>query len=218
MSRRNTRRLAFVVLAVGLLGLFRLWVDKSPRHDATSQGTPTNVGEQASAANPPRADATVSGRAAASKDSTATTQIEHQVAGDRMGFQVHVPTDVKVGEVFEARIDFETNRGIREIMFLVSYDKSRLALAGWSRGSFAEQGGVPAQLGAEEPSDGNIQFSFRVSDGLSAAGAATLAIFQFEAIKTGTSRITLQNLAVTLATGDNDPNGTVANASVTINP
>jgi hypothetical protein len=217
MSSRNTRRLVFVVLVLGLLALFRLWPDKPPRGDATSRVSPTNVGEPASAANPTRPDATVAGRAAISTDATSTTQTQHQVTGDRMQLQVLAPTDVKVGDVFEVRIDFETSAGVREIMFLVSYDQFHLALVGSSEGNFTEQGGVPAEFGVEEPSDGNIQFSLTASNGLSMGGAGTLAVFQFKAIKAGASRITPQNLAVTDRTGDTDPNSVRINdASVSI--
>jgi hypothetical protein len=217
MSSRNTRRLVFVVLVLGLLALFRLWIDKPSREDAASRGAPSHVGEPAGAANPPHADATTSGRAASSTDASTTTEVRRQLTADRIQLQVRAPADVKIGDAFEAQIDFKANGGVREIMFLVSYDKFRLALSGWSHGNFAEQGGVPAQFSAEEPSDGNIQFRLEVGNGLSAAGVGTLAIFKFEAIKAGTSEITLQNLAITDRTGDTDPNNALVNdASVTI--
>lgn len=96
-------------------------------------------------------------------------------------------------------------------MFAVSYEKSRLALTGWSEGNFAQQGGLPVEFGAEEPSDGNIQVLFKVSNGLSVAGAGSVAVFQFEAVKAGTSGIRLQNLAAVDGTGDTDPNVVVLN-------
>jgi hypothetical protein len=217
MSSRNTRRLLFVVVVLGLLALFRVWIDKPSRDEATSRGSSTNVGEQASAANPTRADPTVAGRAAISRDATRTAETARELADDRMRLQVHAPSDVKEGDVFEAQIDFEANGGVREIMFLVNYDQSRLRLVGSSEGNFAQRAGLPAEFGAEEPSDGYIQVRLTISNGLSAVGAGTLAIFQFEAIKAGTSGITLQNLAVTDTTGDTDPNSAVVNdASVTI--
>jgi hypothetical protein len=216
MSSRNTRRLVFVVLVLGLLAIFGLWNDKPSRDDA-SQISPSNFKERVTASNPTHADATVSDRAAISRDATSTTQTARELANARMRLQMHAPSDVKAGDVFETQIDFEANAGVREITFLVSYDKFRLALVGWSEGNFAQQAGLPAQLQAEEPSDGNIQFGLKVGNGLSAAGAGTLATFQFKAIKAGTSRVTLQNLAITDRTGDTDPNSVVINdASVSI--
>ena len=122
-----------------------------------------------------------------------------------------------MGEVFQARIDLEANGGLRQLMFAVRYDKSRLALVGWSEGNFAQQGGVPAELGAEEPSDGNIQVIFNVSNGLSTAGAGSMAVFQFEAIRPGTSRITLKHLTAVDRNGATESNVAVLRVgSVTI--
>jgi hypothetical protein len=137
--------------------------------------------------------------------------------GASVRLQVHAPSEVRVGEVFQARIDLEANGGVRQLMFAVSYAKSRLALVGWSEGNFAQQGGLPAELGAEEPSDGNIQVSFKVSNGLSVAGAGSMAVFQFEAIKAGTSGITLQNITAIDRTGAIDANVAVLHeGSVTV--
>jgi hypothetical protein len=144
-------------------------------------------------------------------------ETSRQVNGAPVRLQVHAPSDVQVGEVFQARIDFEANGGVRQLMFAVRYDKSRLALVGWSEGNFAQQGGLPAEFGAEEPSDGNIQVTFNVSNGLSAAGAGSLIVFQFEAIKAGRSAITLQNAAAIDRNGATDPNVAVLReGSVTI--
>lgn len=140
-----------------------------------------------------------------------------QVNGAPVRLQVHAPSDVQVGEVFQARIDVEVNGGVRQLMFAVRYDRARLALVGWSEGNFAQQGGVPAEFGAQEPSDGNIQVTFNVSNPLSVAGAGSMAVFQFEAIKRGTSGITLQNLSAIDRTGATESNVAVLHVgSVTI--
>jgi hypothetical protein len=217
MSSRNTRRLVFAVLVLGLLALFRLWIDQPSRDKAASRVSPSNVSAEVAAGNPTRADATVSGTAAVSRDATSATEAVRGLADERMQLQVHAPSDVKVGDVFDTQIDFRSNGGIRKIAFLVNYDQHRLALVGWSDGNFAQQAGVPAQLGAEEPSDGNIQVSLKIGNGLAVAGPGTLVVFQFEAIKAGTAVLTLQNLAVIDRNGGADSSSARVNdGSVTI--
>jgi hypothetical protein len=124
----------------------------------------------------------------------------------RLRLEVRTPSDVRVGEVFEVRVDLEANAPLRELMFLLGYEKTRLTLVGWSKGDFPHQHDLPFDLGAEEPSDGNIQVGLNVRKGSSAAGAGNIVVLQFEAIRAGTSGITLQNVAATNASGNMDPN------------
>jgi hypothetical protein len=123
--------------------------------------------------------------------------------------QVRVPSDVQVGDVFEAQVHIHANAGVRQLMFAVAFDKSRLELVASSAGAFAQQGGGQAEFGAEEPSDGNIQVNLDVRNGSPITGAGALAIFKLRALKRGTSPIVLQNLNTFDATGV-----AVANASV----
>jgi hypothetical protein len=120
--------------------------------------------------------------------------------------QVHSPTNVQVGEVFEVRIDVDAYGGIRELMFTVRYERSRLSLVHWAEGDFARQGGLPSGFGAQEPSDGNIDVTFKVHNGLSVAGAGSLAVLQFEALRSGTSGIEPKNLTAIDPTGAPDRN------------
>jgi cytoskeletal protein RodZ len=221
MLTRNTRRLALGVLVLGLLAFVSLWPDTPSPDDSTSQVSSTDVAQQASASAtspadtdvPASTDADPVGSAGVSQ--IATTAAE--VGGAPVRLQVYAPSDVQVGEVFQAGIDFEGNGGVRELSFAVSYEKSRLALVGWSEGTLAQQVGLPVEFEAEEPSDGNIQVTYKVSNGLSVAGAGSMTVFQFEAIKAGTSGITLQNLTVIDRTGAANPNvAVVREASVTV--
>src|SRR5437868_12085133 len=132
MSSRNTRRLVVVVVVLALIALFGLWLDKPSRDEAASRGSPAHVKEKASAPDPNGADAAVADHAAISRDATSRTKTEQRVAVERMQLHVLAPADVKVGDVVEAQIDFDANGGVREIMFLLSYDQFHLALVGWS--------------------------------------------------------------------------------------
>lgn len=118
-----------------------------------------------------------------------------------MRLQVVAPSDVRVGEVFQSRIDLDAINGLRQLLFDVTYDRKRLALQGWSEGSFVRQGAAPAQLAVDEASDGNIQIRFNVADGLTTAGGGVLVVFEFEAIRPGTSAISLLNLTSIDGTG-----------------
>jgi hypothetical protein len=100
-------------------------------------------------------------------------------------------------------------------MFLVGYANTRLALVGWSSGSFTQQS--PAEFVAEEPSDGSIQVTYKMSNGFSAAGTGSVVVFQFEAIAPGPSAITLQNVTASDVAGNMDPKGFVMHdARITI--
>jgi hypothetical protein len=76
-----------------------------------------------------------------------------------------------------------------------------------ANGSFTQQS--PAEFVAEEPNDGNIQVTYKMSNGFSAAGTGSVVVFQFEAIALGPSAITLQNVTASDVAGDEDPKGFV---------
>jgi hypothetical protein len=58
--------------------------------------------------------------------------------------------------VFQAQVHVQANTAVRQLVFAIAYDKSRLR-SELSAGNFAEQAGASAEFGAEEPSEGNIQ-------------------------------------------------------------
>jgi hypothetical protein len=212
MLTRNARRLAFVAAILGLVLLVRVWIDHRARDDNVPRSSFTDAQGLVSPA-PGRVglDEPTSG----ASNAVGSSGVPHGVTGatvdgTRLRLEVRAPSDVRVGEVFEVRIEIDANAALRDLMFSIAYAKSRLALVGWSRGNFAQQlPDLPADLGAEEPSDGNVQVTYKVSNELSATGAGTLAVFQLEALKPGTSPITLQNVSASDVGGDMDPHAFV---------
>ena len=118
-----------------------------------------------------------------------------------MRLHVRAPSDVRVGDVFEVSIDFEAEHGLRQLAFTVRYAKSRLALVGWSRGASGGQASFPAEVRAQEPSDGNIEIGFDLNRDAWAAAAGPVAVLQFEALKPGTSGMTLHDVTALDAGG-----------------
>lgn len=210
MLTRNARRLALVVAILALVLLVRVWIDHRARDDNVPRSLPTDARRPVSSA-PSRVDpdeptsvaSGAIGSSGAFHGGTGAT-----VDGTRVRLEVNAPSDVRVGEAFEVRIEIDANAALRDLIFSIAYAKSCLALAGWSRGNFAPLGN-PTDLGAEEPSDGNIQVTYTVSNELSATGAGTFAVFQFEAIKPGVSAITLQNVSASDVGGTMDPHALV---------
>ena len=206
MLSTNARRLAFIAAILGLVLLFRVWTDHRDRDDnvprSSSAGAPALVPPgpgRPDALTPVNSDAI--GSAGVAHGGTTT------VDGTRVWLDVRAPSDVRVGELFEVRI--EANAALRDLIFSIAYAKSRLALAGWSSGNFAQRPDLPADVGAEEPSDGNVQVTYMVRNELSATGVGTFAVFQFEAIKPGVSAITLQNVSASDVGGHMDPHAFV---------
>lgn len=223
MPTKTTRRLALFALLLGVVAIVRTWPDQSSGQPESPRPLPTDAGQ--SVAVPSRADSTAPtsipvdpvGAAAGSPAAPNAMEASRRVNGAPVRLQVHAPADVHSGDVFQVRIDIEANGGVREVMLAVTYDMSHLALVGWSEGDFAQQGGVQAELGAQEPSDGNIEVMFSVARGLSVAGAGSMAVLQFEAIKPGTSRVALRDIMATDRSGDTNVNiAVVREGSVTI--
>jgi hypothetical protein len=207
MLTRNARRLAFVAAILGLVLLVRVWIDHRARNDDVPRSSPTDARRLVPPA-PGRValDEPTSG----ASDAVGSSGAPHGVTGatvdgTRVRLEVRAPSDVRVGEVFEVRIEIDANAALRDLMFSIAYARSRLGFVGWSRGNFAQLPDLSADLGAEEPSDGNVQVTYKVSNELSATGAGTFAVFQFEAIKPGTSSITLENISASDVGGNMDP-------------
>jgi hypothetical protein len=129
---------------------------------------------------------------------------------------VHAPPDVRVGDVFQARIDLDSNASVRDLVFSIAYEKSRLALVGRSDGEFVRQPGVPHEFGVDEPSDGNIVVSYSARNGYSTSGGGTIVIFEFEAIGAGISAIVLHDVTANDAGGEANPDIVIADERVTI--
>ena len=129
---------------------------------------------------------------------------------------VDAPHDVRLGDVFQARVRIEANGPVRDLSFSVTYEKSRLRLVGHSQGDFARQPGVASEFGMDEPSDGNIEVSFNAVNGSTATGAGALVVLDFEPIGAGSSGIEIADLKSVDAAGEANSNVVVANAHVTV--
>jgi hypothetical protein len=227
MLTTNTRSLAAVVVLLGLVafylspeGILSISEPSRPGNRNAAKQTPpvapnrvepagAVAGSVAPGARAP-SDAQTSTPVAQAVINAPTNQVSaSHTANAPVQLQVQVPSDVQVGEVFQAQVHVRANVAVRQLVFAIAYDKSRLALVGSSAGNFAEQAGASAEFGAEEPSDGNIQISLNARTGPSMTGAGNLALLQFEAIKRGRSPIVLQNLTMFDGASAVDATGTV---------
>jgi len=129
---------------------------------------------------------------------------------------VHAPIDVRVGQVFEARIAIDARAPVRDLVFAIAYEKSRLSLIRRSEGEFVRQPGVRAEYGIDEPSDGYVGVVFRAVDGSFATGAGNVVVLEFEALRPGASRIELRDVKSVAAGGEPNRNVIVTHATVTI--
>jgi hypothetical protein len=184
------RRVVFVILLLATVALVRLWPDNSAK-DATSftpAGKPRQLAASASTveATPVMSTAPVARGTAASdtppRPQAAPVQID-----------VRTPATVRSGESFQVTVDLEAHGGIRQLAFSVSYNQRVLQLLGASESTF-QQGGIPTEFGAEEPSDGNILVKLDVNNGPALAGAGSVIFLQFQALKAGTSPVTVHSI------------------------
>lgn len=212
MSNTPTRRLVIVVLVLALIALVRLWPESGPEDGERSQDRATSATESAPTSEPggrddanPATGATDSAASAEAHRSTpSATEMSPQVDARAMRLQVLAPADAEVGQVSEVRIQLEANRGVREIMFDVAFEKSRLSLVGWHDGDLMQQGTLPVEFVVQEPSDGNVHVSVKVRNGLLLIGTGSVAVLEIAAIKPGNSSIVLQNISAVDASGATD--------------
>jgi hypothetical protein len=186
------RRSALVIiLIVAIVALVRLWPDKSAKENANSSASPPANQQRTAATSAESTSATL--QAPVVRDpATPQTPAVPQRAPIRI--DVRVPATVHSGESFEASVDIDANGGIQQLAFSVAYNKAILQLVGSTEGTFVQQHGVPAQFGAQEPSDGTILVNLDVNNGAAIAGAGSVAILQFQALKPGTSPVTVDSI------------------------
>lgn len=209
MRPRNAVRLALLAIAL-LLGTATYFLME-------------DVGRLAEVGVPPalvaRESAKSSDRAGSDRGSGVATRAESS-AGEpappaaAVILQVLAPRDVRAGQVLTAEILLDARGGLRQVHFSLGFDQSRLALVAWSEGDFGDRSGAPALLTTDEPSDGNLEVTYAVSNQLVAAGTGTLAKFEFQALRPGTSEIRLQNPSVIARRGTLERSVTVASVPV----
>ena len=108
---------------------------------------------------------------------------------------VHAPPLARVGDRVTITIDAEAFGGIRNLSFAVIYDGGVLELVSSAPGSFVQQASAPATLSAEDPSTGNVLVNMEVTNDGLAAAAGTLVVLEFNALRAGTSPITLRDVS-----------------------
>jgi hypothetical protein len=202
MRHKAIRRL-ILFCAIGLIAaLGWRWADDSPSKESISAQRASSATPRVSAAaeapgvvatTPVARDASTGSRAVSSASgalSNAPT-IERE-APIKIDFVT--PPKVQQGERFTATVNLEALRGIRQLAFSVTYNKSLLQLVGSSAGTFERESAGPVQFGAEEPSEGNILVNLAMNEGLYLAGTGSVAVLEFQAIKAGTTPLAVQNL------------------------
>ncbi|HKU88001.1 MAG TPA: hypothetical protein VJV77_16825 [Casimicrobiaceae bacterium] len=222
MLATNARRILFLAALAVLFLVVRAWL-----HDAPAPSASRKV-----LALPPAADVRDAPPAAVTSDPSPTSDGREAWPGTvreaprsaaaaplqraAVRLDVHAPIDVRVGEVFEARIAVAASAPVRDLVFAIAYEKSRLGLIHRSEGEFVRQPGIRAEYGIDEPSEGYVSMVFRAVDGSFATGAGNVVLLEFEALRPGASRIELRNVKSVDAGGEIDPNVIVTHASVTI--
>jgi hypothetical protein len=216
---KTTRRIALLAMLAGLVVLVRAWLHDSsdpanapaqPRHDVARDAPPPTD------ALTPRSVAADARRSPSVLRSTPGASGDFPVEQAPVRIAVHAPADVGVGEVFQARIDIEASIPVRDLVFSIVYDTSRLSLVGRSEGAFVRQRGTSSEFGVDEPSDGYIEVVFRAVNDSAATGSGSIAVFEFEAIRPGTSGIELANVKSIGAGGEANRNVPATHARVTI--
>jgi len=107
---------------------------------------------------------------------------------------VRAPPSARTGERFTVTIEVEALGGIRNLSFAVSYDRELLDFVSSSPGSFVQQASAPATLSAEDTSAGNVFVNMDIKNGGIVAAAGTLVVLEFNALRAGTSPITLSDV------------------------
>jgi hypothetical protein len=219
---KTTRRIALLAMLAGLVVLVRAWLHDSS-DAATSRTAPAHPPHDVARDAPQSTDALIPRSVAA--DARRSPSVLRSTPGASRDFPVeqapvriavHAPADVGVGEVFQARIDIEASIPVRDLVFSIVYDKSRLTLVGRSEGAFVRQRGTSSEFGVDEPSDGYIEVVFRAVNDSAATGSGSIAVFEFEAIRPGTSGIELANVQSIGAGGEANRNVPVTHARVMI--
>jgi hypothetical protein len=204
MLSRTTRRIALAAVLTGMVVFVRIGLEDA--HETSSQ-------------NPPPIPKSVAPEAKVSTSviySTRNMTEASKVTQVPLRLEVNAPSEVRVGDVFQARVDIRATIPVRDLIVSITYQKSRLSLVGWSEGAFVRQTGVSAELDVDEPSDGNIEVTFRAVNGSVATGFGSIAVFEFEAIRPGTSGIELTNARRIDAGGEVNADVFVASERVTI--
>ena len=222
MLARNTRRILFLSALAVLFLVVRAWRHDAPASSASldapaqPRSAETRDAPPAAVTTAPRAIADDRGAPPSAVPETPRSAATIPLQQAPVRLDVRAPIDVRLGEVFEARIVIDASAPVRDLVFAIAYEKSRLGLVRRSEGEFVRQPGIRAQYGIDEPSDGYVGVVFRAIDGSFASGAGNVVVLEFEALRPGTSRIELRDVKSVDAGGEANRNVVVTHAVVTI--
>jgi len=106
-------------------------------------------------------------------------------------FEIRAPATVRLGDTFSVTIEVQALRGIRQLAFSLTYKPSILQLVRSSPGVFAQKGGASSQF--EEVSDGSLLVRMDLDSGV-IAGAGSIAVVEFQALRGGVSRLSIEGV------------------------
>ena len=193
MSDKGRRPFAFVlILILAIVAFVSLRPDSTENNNAASSAPANASRQQPTSASTIDAKSETPPGAIASGNKSAYPGGMSQFAPVRL--EIRAPATVRAGETFQATVDVDADGGIRTLGFTINFNKRVLQLVGSSAGTFVQQAGLPAQFGAQEPSDGAVLVHFDVDNGLAVAGAGSVVIMDFQALKAGTSPLTVDSI------------------------
>jgi len=207
---------ALALLAVAVGAIMHFWPASSgrPPGDAPSSGSASSLaapvaplGSSTSAQQSPNASALSPERAA---PQGAVGRPPDTV----VRLEIQAPNTVRSGDTFPVTIDARALRGIRQLEFSVTYKKSILQLVGSSPGAFVQQGGAAVQV-FEESSDGYLLVRIDLERGGVIAGAGSVAVLEFQALRRGVSPLSVHGVSYLesgrqdKATTSEDPEGSI---------
>jgi hypothetical protein len=212
MQGKTLRRFAFVILVLATVAVVHFWKDKSDSRTAVSSA-PANKSQKTITLKP-QGDADFRPSAAPLSRDTAAGGMPMEMTvptptramppgAAAVQIEVRAPATVRVGDFFEATVNLEAHSGVRQVAFFVTYDSSVLQFVDSSEGLLVQQGGASAQFLADEPIGGRINVDMDVGDGSPIAGAGNLVILHFQAVRAGTSPLSL-NSATSTTTSAHD--------------
>jgi cytoskeletal protein RodZ len=195
MAVRARTALALVVFAIAVAILF--WPDDHAREltarSATGGASQRDSSTKSSdySVESPTQKAPV--EAAMTPRQTTSSGTFARPSGSAIQVDVRAPSNVHSGDSFQVTVDVQAARSLRQIAFSISYKQSILRLVGSSPGAFAQQSGALPTFAAEEPSDGAILVSLYLDNGV-IAGAGSVVVLEFEALKRGVSPLTVHSV------------------------
>jgi Cohesin domain len=197
MQGKTLGRIALVILILAIVAFVHYWRDNPGSKGALSSGSADETRQKTITPKPPgEADFGASPTAVVRGAATDGTALPMPAAPQRAAVRIDVgaPATVRTGDSFEATVNLDAYGGIRHLAFQVTFDKRVLQFVDSSKGLFVQQAGAPAQFNAEDPSDGFVNVNLDVNNGYAIAGAGSVVILQFQAIKSGVTPIALTNI------------------------